>query len=331
MLPFHEAGQRERKMVRDLPRTSYRLSESRRTLVYDPATREQRKGRRARTEADSTTQVRIDEALQIVTPDLWERAHARIAKAREAYAGHGFVAKANSIKGLYLLSSVVSCGVCGSPLHARRRGLNARLVYVCSARYERGRAICSNTTGVPAQDLHRAVATAMQETFSAEVLRAHLDSLSSDEGVAARAAEREALIAKLPELARVQDRLAKAVTKALVADDEVLLGEVKAQYEEAKAAAQKAQERLAELEGTERDLREQRAAIEPAGEAMASWVELLGRAEVEPEHLTAARKFLCAVLTGPSRCSRPTTAGASRVAHAWTGGFSASLRRARSR
>jgi hypothetical protein len=28
MLPFHEAGQRERKMVRDLPRTSYRLSES---------------------------------------------------------------------------------------------------------------------------------------------------------------------------------------------------------------------------------------------------------------------------------------------------------------
>lgn len=32
---------------------------------------------------------------------------------------------------------------------------------------------------------------------------------------------------------------------------------------------------------------------------MASWTELLGRAEVEPEHLPAARKFLAVVLVGP--------------------------------
>jgi hypothetical protein len=140
----------------------------------------------------------------------------------------------------------------------------------------------------------------------------------------ARAAERETLIARLPELARAQERLAKAVTNALVADDEVLLGEVKGQYQEAKQAAQDAQERLAELEGVERDLRERRAAIEHAGEAMASWVELLGRAEVEPEHLAAARKFLGALLVGPIAVSRPITAGASRAARGSTAGCSAS-------
>lgn len=35
-----------------------------------------------------------------------------------------------------------------------------------------------------------------------------------------------------------------------------------------------------------------------AGVAMASWTDLLGRADVEPQHLDAARKFLSAVLVG---------------------------------
>jgi hypothetical protein len=114
-----------------------------------------------------------------------------------------------------------------------------------------------------------------------------------------RAQERADLIAKMPDLERAQERLAKAVTKALVLDDEVLMAEVQSQYDAAKKAVAVARERVAELEGTERDLREQREAIESAGEQMASWVELLGRAEVEPEHLAAARKFLNAVLVGP--------------------------------
>lgn len=39
-------------------------------------------------------------------------------------------------------------------------------------------------------------------------------------------------------------------------------------------------------------LTEQRAAIEGAGSALASWVELLGQADVDTEHLDAARKVL---------------------------------------
>ena len=74
------------------------------------------------------------------------------------------------------------------------------------------------------------------------------------------------------------------------------------------AAVVGVRERLAELDGIETDLREQRAAIEGAGAAMATWVELLGRAEVEPDHLAAARRFLGRVLVGPIAVS-PTDYG----------------------
>jgi hypothetical protein len=273
--------------------------QTRRDMVWDPATRERREGRRTRTEKDSVTDVRVDPALQIVTPDLWERAHERIAKNRTAYQARGFVAVKGSLKGTHLLSGVVACGVCGGPLHARKRGKNNRLVYTCAARHERGRTVCTNKSGISAADLHRAVAKAMKETFTPEALRAHLDALSSDEGTAARATERAALAARLPELVLAQERLAKAVTKALVVDDEVLLAEVQGQYQDAKNAASASRERLAELDALDAGLRGQRAAIELAGTQMASWVELLGKAEVDAEHLEAARKFLGAVLVGP--------------------------------
>ena len=58
----------------------------------------------------------------------------------------------------------------------------------------------------------------------------------------------------------VDDGAAEAVTNAQVLDDAVLMGTVKTQYEEAKAAVVSAQARIEELEAIDRDLRKRREA-----------------------------------------------------------------------
>ena len=66
------------------------------------------------------------------------------------------------------------------------------LVYICRKHRERGDASCTNTTGVPAAELHKAVIDSMRASFTPETFRAHLAQQAANveamEHCAARAA-----------------------------------------------------------------------------------------------------------------------------------------------
>ncbi len=66
-------------------------------------------------------------------------------------------------------------------------------------RRERGDIACSNTTGVPASDLHAAVIETLRKTFTPETFVAHMEQQAGN--IVAReqrAAERSNLLAELP-------------------------------------------------------------------------------------------------------------------------------------
>jgi hypothetical protein len=100
----------------------------------------------------------------------------------------------------------------------QRRGRNMLLTYICREHRERGDAACTNTTGVPAAELHMSVIASLRDTFTPETFIAQLESQAANvEAKAQRAAERANLLAELPKLAAAEQRLVKRI--ATVEDD----------------------------------------------------------------------------------------------------------------
>jgi hypothetical protein len=155
-------------------------------------------------------QRRIDETLRILDPDLWAAAHAQIAATARAFLraadGSGrMVGHAEAIVNRYLLSGLLACGAhsdapgrkpfCSSPLIATTRGRKKVPSYMCVGHREKGKPFCTNTTGVPMAELHRAVIDALKVTFSEAKFEEYLrDQAADTQQVAARRAERENLL-----------------------------------------------------------------------------------------------------------------------------------------
>ena len=117
---------------------------------------------------------REDESLRIVDGILWDAAHARKAQtAGSVLRRRGkLMGKAESLRGKYLLSGHVACGVCWSPMIATQRGRNLVPSYVCSAHRTKGSAVCANTTAVPVDRLHHGVIASLRDTLTTGELRA---------------------------------------------------------------------------------------------------------------------------------------------------------------
>ena len=185
--------------------------------------------------------------------------------------GNQLVGQVESTKGLYLLSGMLSCGVCHGPLIATKRGRDMNLVYTC--REHRERQSCANATGAPARELHQAVIASLRETFSAESFTAHLERQANDSGAKEqRAAERTNLLAELPRLAAAEQRLVKRIGTV---EDDALVAALKAEWAEAKATREQAERRVTELEGVERDLQADKAEIETLVAQWKSWSSVL--------------------------------------------------------
>jgi site-specific DNA recombinase len=262
-------------------------------------------------------QTRQDELLRIVDLDLWAAARARMADARDAYLraadGSGrMVGHAEAIVNRYLLSGLLACGAhsdapgrkpfCGSPLVATTRGRKKVLSYICAGHREKGKTFCTNQTGVPMAELNRAVIDSLKVTFSDVKFEQYLrDQAADTEQIAARRAERENLLQQIPKLAAAEAKLAKAI--AVSEDMDALVAELKATQQERRQA----EARVADLEGYERDLRDQQEQVERLRRVWGGWAAALDA------DVPTARQILKKVLVGRILV-RPVGPGAWRFA-----------------
>jgi len=262
-------------------------------------------------------QTRTDESLRIVDQDLWTAAHARIAATRDTFLraadGTGqMVGHAEAIVNKHLLSGLLACGAhsdapgrkpfCGSPLVVTTRGRKKVPSYVCAGHREKGKIFCINQTGVPMAELHRAVINSLKVTFSDEKFEQYLrDQAADTDQIAARRAERENLLLTIPKLAAAEAKLAKAIA---VSDDmDALVAELKTTQQERRQA----EARVAELEGYERDLRDQQEQVERLRQVWGGWAAALDA------DTPTARQILKKILVGRIYV-RPIGPGAWRFA-----------------
>jgi site-specific DNA recombinase len=120
-------------------------------------------------------------ALQIVSDELWQAAHARLAASRATYfsatGGRAWGRPANGIESPYLLTGLASCGACGGSIfvHSHDHRRHRRFFYACMTYHLRGRAVCKNNLEVPMEFTDQAVLTAVErDVLRVEVLETSL-------------------------------------------------------------------------------------------------------------------------------------------------------------
>jgi site-specific DNA recombinase len=101
--------------------------------------------------------------LRIVSDELWQAAHARLAASRATYlrgtGGARWGRPPTGIASKYLLTGYAVCAGCGGSLHVRSRSHGARRAYFygCQTYHLRGPAICANRLEAPMDAANRAV------------------------------------------------------------------------------------------------------------------------------------------------------------------------------
>lgn len=233
--------------------------------------------------------------LRIVSEELWSAARAKLAENSAQFLRQNgkIVGQRENHPGKYryLLSGFLACGVCSGNLVASSRGRkNTRArAYVCITHRFSGS--CENGTAVPMDRLHAVVIATLQDTFAAEHFeRFHRQRAADEQARSKRGAERQSIIAALPKLAADEQRIVRRIATV---EDDSLVAALKEQWQSFRAERERAEARLAEIEGEERDLREQTEAIETFRQR---WNDWRGALTAEP---VLARQLLRKILVGP--------------------------------
>lgn len=109
--------------------------------------------------------------LRIVSDDLWNKAHARLARTREAYltttGGRLWGRPLDGAARKYLLAGLARCGQCGGSLEVRSRdhGKQRAFYYSCSSYYRRGPTVCANRLEIPLLAADDAVIEELQKSL----------------------------------------------------------------------------------------------------------------------------------------------------------------------
>jgi site-specific DNA recombinase len=154
--------------------------------------------------------------LQIVPGELWSAAHRRLEAVRAVYLkatnGRPFGRPALGDPSKYLLTSLASCGCCGSTLQvvSRSHGKSRKRLYGCSGYHERG--ICENGRDVPMADADDIVLEALlDDVIDRSIVSDSIDvavALLREAEDAGRTAALDAEVGKLEDECR---RLATAI------------------------------------------------------------------------------------------------------------------------
>ncbi len=117
--------------------------------------------------------------LQIVTEAQWQQAHGVIAKTRALLYGARALRRPYRNVPKFLLTGLVACGVCGSPLYVRSgtHGKGRKHGFICSGYHLRGRTVCPNRTVAPMADTDEMVLEALlDEVLDPSILTDAVDS-----------------------------------------------------------------------------------------------------------------------------------------------------------
>ncbi len=168
-------------------------------MVWGRTRKRDKWGRKKQSRCPESAWVRapIREDLRIISDQLWDAAHARIAATREAYRAAGRLQgrPPGGTESKYLLTAIAECATCGGSMVAASRasGRGRKPAYVCANHRERGNTICANRLHAPMEAADRAVLGAIEsDLLRPEVVEEALREairqreLSEDEAVTRR-------------------------------------------------------------------------------------------------------------------------------------------------
>lgn len=113
--------------------------------------------------------------LQIVSAETWEAAHARLERARTAFArsprdGRLLVGRpaVSDFDSPYLLSGIAKCASCGGSLVSITRDFKGKrkALYGCDRYHKRGATVCRNSLLIRQERLDRVVLQAIADGSS---------------------------------------------------------------------------------------------------------------------------------------------------------------------
>lgn len=170
--------------------------------------------RRPRARPESEWKTRDEPALAIIDPATWARVQERnAANAR----GGGRPGRSGYLD--HVLSGLLRCGSCGSPLSIVSRKVKAGRHYSqygCSARHHKGPSVCANGLTIGEARLTAAVLDALRTYFSSPDYERWLEeSYAANQRARARAARRDDEIARLESAVRTAAGRVDKVTDAL--------------------------------------------------------------------------------------------------------------------
>ncbi len=170
--------------------------------------------RRPRLRPESEWRVREEPALAIIDPATWAKVQARHA---ENARGPGRPGRSGYLD--HVLSGLLRCGSCGSPMSIvsrKMKGGRAYAQYGCSARHHKGASVCANALTIGEARLTDAVVAALRSYFaSPEYERWLAQAYEGNQRARARAARRDDEIALLEAEVRSAYARIEKVTEAL--------------------------------------------------------------------------------------------------------------------
>ena len=218
-------------------------------VVYGATRNEYRGGKRIKLAGESPMTLEAP-ALRIVSEELWQAAHERMAATHAVYlrrTGGKLGGKpASGLESKYLLSGSLRCGECGSGLiistATSKRG-KPQVRYICATHRTRPGA-CSNKYGVPTVALTDAVLTKLKSAVLNPVMLGDLliaEWARQREAPEAVNAERQTVVGRLATLDMELQRLGEAI--AAGSAPETILGAIRAREAE-RASLRETLERL---------------------------------------------------------------------------------------
>ena len=110
--------------------------------------------------------VRESPELRVVPQELWDAAHARMARRSRATVG-----EAHHARQPRLLSGLLTCGRCGG-----RYVLRGRHTYSCATRQNRGKVVCDCMATVNAMEAEQAILNLLEALFCDDAVLARLEA-----------------------------------------------------------------------------------------------------------------------------------------------------------